>query len=132
MVAKADCHTDYHNIIDHGSAMLWVDPSCRYELSTGGGVYSSSTADRWQVVVAVWGTDGTVALHTSLGTDLTLEGTSSSSSWSSAHWSIYFHMFNRNSGQRFHGEIAELMLFAREVNSAMVACDCTVAYVDAT
>ena len=83
MVLKAECTGVYHNLFDHLSPahpnqgngktsairdefqqthsmlrvladfMLWIDPTCHFELSTVNGVVSDQTADHWQVVTAV-------------------------------------------------------------------------------
>lgn len=131
-VVRADCTSAYHSLIDHHTwgprARLGVDSNCRFALSNN--LRSPSTANRWQVVVGVWGFNGAAKLYTSLGDVLRVHSESERSDW----WAynrfdsgqplltpVDFDLFSYQNGQRFHGDVAELMLFAREVRCAFFA-----------
>lgn len=129
-VVRADCTGAYHSLIAHHTygprARLGVDSNCRFALS--GNLRSRSTANRWQVVVGVWGFSGAAKLYTSLGDVLRVHTESERSEW----WNynrfdsnrpfvdpVDFDLFNYQNEERFHGDVAELMLFAREVRCTL-------------
>lgn len=110
----------YHNIIDDDAAtrpMLWVDGQGNYEFNYSSGAVAALSGNM-DIVFAIKKTTGPQY------SQLYLNGpavTASSSSNFSIAASKSYDLFNRDDGQAFTGDVAELIIYSTALSAAEIA-----------
>ncbi len=109
----------YHNIMDDedgGRPMLWVDGAGNYEFSLNTGAVAPASGG-WDVVFAVKRTTGPQFTQLYLNGPAVTSG--SGSNYTVAASEVY-DFFNRDGGQAFTGDVAELMVFSTALTAAEI------------